>query len=181
MKRGRARSKAQQKGESLPPRSGLASSATPFCGRTPPQRPRLNFQSWSFGTSGAKPATESHRRQAQSEGTIPYPRHPVITSEPPVIASGAKQSRGLPRLDCFAASRLAMTTCRGGPWAHRTMNEHRPPFGGRGPLGWIASPFGFAMTMVSCHCERSEAIQCEGTPRLDCFVANGNYVAAASQ
>ncbi|MDR1469253.1 MAG: hypothetical protein LBT00_08160 [Spirochaetaceae bacterium] len=29
---------------------------------------------------------------------------------------------------------------------------------------WIASPFGFAMTIPPRHCERSEAIQCEGLP-----------------
>jgi hypothetical protein len=65
--------------------------------------------------------------------------------EQPVIASAAKQSReNAPRLDCFAASRLAMTTL---PRTARTN------------------------TNALRHCERSEAIQCEGLPRLDCFVA----------
>ncbi|MDR1470792.1 MAG: hypothetical protein LBT00_16050 [Spirochaetaceae bacterium] len=49
------------------------------------------------------------------------------------------------------------------------------------------------MTTLLCHCGQvrpslraggtlpSEAILREGLPRLDCFAANGNYVAAVSQ
>ncbi|MDR1470390.1 MAG: hypothetical protein LBT00_13990 [Spirochaetaceae bacterium] len=39
-----------------------------------------------------------------------YPRHLVIASEPFVKAGEAILCEGLPYLDCFAASRLAMTT-----------------------------------------------------------------------
>ncbi|MDR1469473.1 MAG: hypothetical protein LBT00_09285 [Spirochaetaceae bacterium] len=39
-------------------------------------------------------------------------------------------------------------TCRGGPWAHREGTTIGPHSGGSTPLDWIASPYGFAMTMV---------------------------------
>ncbi|MDR1467684.1 MAG: hypothetical protein LBT00_00160 [Spirochaetaceae bacterium] len=59
----------------------------------------------------------------------------------------AKQSmENAPRLDCFAASRLAMTT----------------------PAPSLrTSPS--SLRQAPRHCERSEAIQCEGLLRLDCF------------
>ncbi|MDR1469512.1 MAG: hypothetical protein LBT00_09485 [Spirochaetaceae bacterium] len=73
---------------------------------------------------------------------------------------------------------------RGFPWACREENGPRPPFGRRTPLVWITSPTATVLPLVrndgeSCHCERatrhcerSEAIQWEGMPRLDCFVAS---------
>ncbi|MDR1470516.1 MAG: hypothetical protein LBT00_14645 [Spirochaetaceae bacterium] len=50
---------------------------------------------------------------------------------------------GVPRMILW----VKISTCRGGPWAGCGMNAPRPPFWGRTPLDWIASPFGFAMTM----------------------------------
>ncbi|MDR1467762.1 MAG: hypothetical protein LBT00_00565 [Spirochaetaceae bacterium] len=99
-----------------------------------------------------------HRHQAQSEGTIPYPRHPVIASEPrhrkraPSLRAGGKlpseaiQCEDLLHLDCFAALRLAMTT----PAASLRASPSSLRAGGKLP---------------------SEAIQCKGLLHLDCFAA----------
>ncbi|MDR1468152.1 MAG: hypothetical protein LBT00_02540 [Spirochaetaceae bacterium] len=122
---------------------------------------------------------------------MPPPRHAdepdVIASEPPVIASEARQSRGhAPRLDCFAASRFAMTTDPTSLRAGRSKSGAKQSSVKASPV-WIASPLRASpcrRTRRHCeraprHYERSEAIQCECLPRLDCFAANGPVAAAS--
>ncbi|MDR1469827.1 MAG: hypothetical protein LBT00_11095 [Spirochaetaceae bacterium] len=107
--------------------------------------------------------------------------------------SEAIQGDGLPRLDCFAASRLAMTmvsviaratppSLRPSPAHHcvrhplslrakrgNPVEGHSPPEWG--PRGVHATTRPRAST-AGGHCERSEAIQSDGLLRLDCFAAS---------
>jgi hypothetical protein len=77
---------------------------------------------------------------------------------------------------------------RGFPWAHRTTNRHRPPFGPPAveALGRIAPRTSIGLPppreehaprhceQTPRHCERSEAIQCEG---LLLWIASGYALA----
>ncbi|MDR1470283.1 MAG: hypothetical protein LBT00_13450 [Spirochaetaceae bacterium] len=66
-------------------------------------------------------------------GTAPGP--PSGGEQASVIASVAKQSSVRTSPVWIASGyALAMTTCRGGPWACREGNSPRPPFGGRASL-----------------------------------------------
>ncbi|MDR1470403.1 MAG: hypothetical protein LBT00_14060, partial [Spirochaetaceae bacterium] len=111
-----------------------------------------------------------------SDPTFP----PPLTTHPRHCErSEAIQREGLPRLDCFtlwARNDNALPSLRA---------KRGNPVRGPSPSGLLHQRQlccrGFAMTTLSRHCERSEAIQREGLPRLDCFAAKGNHVAADSQ
>ncbi|MDR1469228.1 MAG: hypothetical protein LBT00_08035 [Spirochaetaceae bacterium] len=104
-----------------------------------------------------------------------------LRASPPSLRAGgtlpseAVQCEGLPRLDCFAASRLAMTTPAPSlPGKSPRHCERSEAVQCEGLSVWIASPFGFAMTTPVPSLRASppslraggtlpsEAIQCEG-------------------
>ncbi|MDR1468849.1 MAG: hypothetical protein LBT00_06110 [Spirochaetaceae bacterium] len=155
----------KRRGKSPPRSSRFASYATPSAVEFPRNAPRHCERSEAIQGEGFL------RLDCFTNGKLPQVRN---DNSPPVIASGAKQSR-VRAFSVWIASPFgfAMTT----PLVIASEAKQSRV---RAFSVWIASPTanccGFAMTILPrpCgraprHCERSEAIQGEGFLRLDCF------------